>query len=704
MGNGLLQIIKEEFMLDEKLYDTESEPSTSDEAGTNRTLRNIKNTLRYQLATQYGIGFSETGSIADDILRIHGLNKDDNFDFLRTMKRLISNTHFNDESIDSNANKNSKTVMGLMNESVSPVFKLVGYDYLYCKMKDMYGKKEAKRLSGLMYDYTLAMHDSSKILLPYCLSWSATDIVMNGRPFGNLHSKPPKTIRSYVAAVDESVHQMTNHLAGAIAIGTFFSDFAFILINRQKKTLEDIKTDKVVRKEIENTMQTMIYSVNHLSRSSNESPFTNLSIFDHQKLEHLYSDDNMGWVLHTSEGEIDKKYFIEYVMELQRIFLDYFDKGDPMNNGMPYRFPVVTMNISKDLDGNIEDKEFLDDVCHRTIYRYNIYASEGTKVASCCRLLSNMEMHDLGGQVNSFGGSALTLGSHRVVLVNTNRIALESSSHDEFFSILNDRLEDTMKILNAHRALLQDEIDAHLLMFFDIGWMSLNKMFSTFGLCALKETVDTMQGKITMEEMLTFIDKKVKGLGIQYKKPVNIEQVPAETMAVRLVQVDKLLFGEKRVPYELYSNQFVPLWEDANVFERMDMDGLYGRYLTGGGIVHIQVDSETTPGQNKELIMYAVKSGCAHFAINGVFSECEDGHVTMGNIDVCPVCGKKITEKMTRVVGFFTPVNSWNSVRRTFEFPQRKFNSIPSSEEIKDHTDHYSVDEVKNVEEKKLIG
>ena len=27
--------------------------------------------------------------------------------------------------------------------------------------------------------------------------------------------------------------------------------------------------------------------------------------------------------------------------------MDFFEKGDPKNNGMPYRFPVTTVNFSK---------------------------------------------------------------------------------------------------------------------------------------------------------------------------------------------------------------------------------------------------------------------------------------------------------------------------------------------------------------------
>ena len=40
---------------------------------------------------------------------------------------------------------------------------------------------------------------------------------------------------------------------------------------------------------------------------------------------------------------------------------------------------------------------------------------------------------------------------------------------------------------------------------------------------------------------------------------------------------------------------------------------------------------------------------------------------------ICPVCGKPIVGKYTRVVGFLTKVNNWNKTRRSADFPNRQF-------------------------------
>ena len=688
MTERVLTTIEEQGIIDRK---------QENEAETFRTQRNIKNTLKYQLKKEYGFDIEKTNDIAEKILKIHGLSKD-SLDIINFLHRSIVAQHSQDVSVDANANKESNTITSLIGESVIPYQKLLGYDTLYRQMKEDWGKKDAKTLSALMYDYSLAIHDSGKLLIPYCWAFDASKIVFLGRPFGQVKSKPPKRVSSYIAALDETIHQMAgSHLAGAVAISTFFSDIAYILINREHIDLETLRKDAKVRKYVENCIQTFIYSVNHLSRSSNESPFTNVSVFDRPKLRALFSEDNMGWMFHTEEGEIDPEYFYDVIEEVQDIFCDYFDKGDPLAGGMPFRFPVVTLNFSKDTNGNLDpdSESFLERMSKKEIYRYNIFTSLGTKVASCCRLINNADMNELGASVNSFGGSALSMGSHRVVLLNTNRYALElqgKGDADDFLRFLDTRIEQATKILLSHRHMLAKLRDDGFLMFLENGWMDLDRMFSTIGLIGLIETVETLNKgldekngdrKLTMEEMLVFINKKVNELSVKYHIPMNIEQVPGEAMAPRLAKVDKYIFGEEKVPYELYSNQFVPLWVDATIFERMESDGYFGDYLTGGGIVHFNLGEKTTPQQNKELIRFAIKSGCEHFSLNALYSRCEKGHMSFGEVDKCPVCGTKIVDHMTRVVGFFTSVERWGQTRREWEFPKRKFKRVPSVEKIK---------------------
>ena len=646
---------------------------------TTRTLRNIKRSLKRQLEKK---GHSKEA--IDTILKIHGLHKN-NFDAINVMDNFISEK-LNDISIDDNSNKNEKTIAGMHNEVTKSIDKAIGYDYLYRQMVKDYGKQEAKRLAGLMYDYSLMLSDSSKILLPYCWAFDASNIVHEGRPFGQLHSKPPQSISSYIAALNETLHQMGSHLAGAIAVGTIFIDLAYILSYRENISKESIEQDGIKQKYVENSLQSFVHSVNHLSRNSTESIFTNVSVFDRPKLKNILEDFN--WMFEESpewfEGDKEgwKAYIIDYVDYIQKIFVEFFDKGDPTKNGMPYRFPVCTTNITKDENNNIIDKDFVDYISNKDIYRYNIFVSSGTKTASCCRLINDNELMELGGQSNSFGGSSISLGSHRVVTINYNRLVLESDTYEEFQENYRQRILDTVKILKAHKNLIKSLVDADLHHFISIGWIRMERLFSTLGILGIYEANLTAKEKFGdvskdyIKDWLIELNTYSAELAKEYKIITNIEQIPGESGAVRLCVVDKLLYGKEAVPYELYSNQFIPLWEDANIYERMDIDGKYNKLITGGGIVHFGLGEKTTKSQNVKLIKHAVKSGSEHFAVNAVYCICENEHVTFGANDICPICSGEITERLSRVVGFLTPVSSWNKTRREWEFPKRKFKKI----------------------------
>lgn len=666
-----------------------------DNITTTRTLRNIKKSLKDALIKKYNICDDE---VVEKFLNIHGINKA-RFDFVKGIETVIAEK-LNDISIDANSNKNEKTIEAVVQESIAPVKKAIGFDTLYRQMKDIYGQQEAKRLTGEMYDLSLGLSDSTAILKPYCWALNASNIVTNGRDFGQLHSTPSKRVSSYMSALCETIHQMSSHLAGAIAISTIFLDIAHLsLYGDRKLDLVALKTNKIYRKELENEFQQFVHSVNHLSRNGMESPFTNISIFDSIKLRTLIEE--MEWyfpfenmpINHPTdiEDEAEKRefyinYLINYIMEIQNIFLDFFDLGDPIKGGAPYRFPVCTINFSKKQWGDrilLEDSHFLRNVCKRDIFRYNIFVSEGTKIASCCRLINNIEMLDFAAQSNSFGGGgSISLGSHRVCTINFMRIALEAKTEEDYFTILDERVESAAKILAAHKLLLKRLTDQGLQMFVSNGWISLNRLFSTFGVLGLYEAVIEYSKKFknksdVTEKILVHFNKRVKEVSEKYNIIGNIEQIPAESFAIRLVKADKLIYGDEKVPFVLYANQFIPLWEDASIWEKMDADGKYNKLITGGSLVHVQIGERVTSKQAEKIIKYSVNSGCEHIALNSVWSECENKHTTFGKNETCPTCRANIIEQYTRIVGFFTPVSSWQKERREWEFPRRTFSELP---------------------------
>ena len=1007
----------------------------AEDAQTNRTLENIKVALQERLKT-YNI---DDINKVNKILKIHGLSKGD-FDFVKNIENFINNK-LNDISIDSNSNKNEKTIEGIFNELTSPVKKAVGYDMLYRMMKRLYGQDEAKRLSGLMYDFTLAMADSTNINRFYCYSVDASKLITEGRPFGQLHSKPAKRMDSYISALCETIHQLSNHAAGAIAVGSFFFDIAHLLLFKEEITLKQLIEDKKTRKYVENEYQTLTHSLNHLSRSSNESCFTNISVFDRSKIKYLLKEmphlfnvtlmsKKTAEQVYEAMDVVDEAgaensisfedYLVEYIIRLEDLFLDFFDKGDPTKNGIPYRFPIISINISKNKKNEILDKEFLNDFVQKDVYRYNIFTSEGMKLASCCRLENNIEMLKLGNNVNSFGGVGIGIGcydektevmtnsgwkffkdlnkdidkiltvnketkkleyqnytdyfekyyegemhhykqnkfknldllitpnhnmlvskdynsevwmlkqskdikskvslpritsgydqyndnfinfngknydltifceligffigdgtlyldsleakkrayelsfilkrqnkilylekllkdlsidykkyfiktrktycfrfynkemylffrkfynsdnkkiimrdffnklsleqnkgllqgllnsdghvknncatfytsseelknnveevilkigysfrtsfrqrniffkkenkniisnsyeiyiqkenfihnlnvkketifykgkiycvtvpnhtmfvkrnncvsisgnSHRVVTLNLNRIANLSNTEGIFFSDVALYVKDIAKILKAHKELILLEKDKGLQLFISNGWINMNRMFSTVGIIGAVEMNETLQKKFNtqtdyIEETLKLIEDNTKHLSEEFGLFINIEQIPGETMAAKLVSVDKILLGEENIPYKLYANQFIPLWKEASLYERLAIDGKYNKLLTGGGIVHAQIGEKVTSNQAEQIIKYAIKCGCEHFALNAIYCKCKQDHTSFGKLELCPICGEKNLEYYTRVVGFFTPVSDWNSVRRDWEFDERKF-------------------------------
>jgi len=690
-------------------YDEELAKLTAESfanASTTNTLKHIKTCLAKRLRDVHKIkDKAELTEKVNAFLKIHGLS-DENFDPMKNFSDMIS-AKTNDTSIDDNGNKgddNGKAIKGIIKEAELSFDKLIGYDYLYRTAKEIYGKAEAQRLMGLLYDYSLGMHDSTKILIPYCWALDTTKLVMEGRPFGVLPSKPAKSVDSFLDCLCDSIPELANHLAGAIALSTLFLDITHLLIYKQRIPLDKVKNDKVTRKYLENRFQKLIHSVCHPTRDSIESPFTNVSVFDKEKLHNFIGPDNYQWyfpknikVLADNElggenGKISREEFddfiVEYITEVQKIFIDFFDKGDPSQNGMQYRFPVTTPNMTKKINKETgkyyidKDNEILNYITKKDIARYNLFTSLGTKIASCCRMINNKEMMDsLGSTVNSFGGSGgASLGSHRAITINFVRIAYEATSYEDYLRILKERIDDCAKILKAHKVLLYKLTDMGLEPFVNRGWIILERLFSTFGVNGLYESNIILKEKFGdvvedyKKDILINFNNFYKEAAKRENIVANAEQTPVESMSPKLFKADNILFGNPYAFPQMYANQFIPTWVHTTIREKFTEEGKYDGYMDGGSIAHLQIGSDLTPSQAKEIIMQSVEAGCEHFALNAVYSRCKEcGAVEKANWKECPHCHSEKVEHLSRVVGFFVVMDNINPVRRENDWKKRTF-------------------------------
>lgn len=690
------------------------------EAGTTRTRKNIIECLTKSLKSKYGIvNKEELKDKVNKIMDLHGLGEE-NFDPLAIISKLTFGNlqTVNDISVDANANKTSVNSEGICAEAMLPFKKLVGYDYLYQTLKELYGKAEAKKCCASMYDLSLFLHDATNILKPYCYCIDASKIVVEGRNFGTVHSGPAHRISTYITTLGDTIREISFNIAGACAIGTFFEDIANLAIYRERITLDDLRNDKKVRKMITNHFQQFIYTILHNSRNAVESPFTNVSLFDREKLRNLLSDDNYGWYFPKKAAVVEdnnlentkeafKEFVLDYIEELQELFVDIFDAGDPLRNGLQFPFPVTTLNFSttRDENGNRKlllqgvDNALLEYVSHKDIAKYNIFCSSSTKVASCCRLLSDSEMLKLGSGVNSFGGSQVSLGSHRVVTIDFFRCACEAKSYDDFKRIVTDRVEEMTKILKAHRVLIHKLEKCGTQPWITNGWIKMSHLFSTYGCAGYVEADELLKFKFNhkdfdyMKDFLVYFNAECKRIGEREKMIWNIEAVPFEGGSPKAAKANKYIFANEEGFYiteddreyempKLLANQWCSLWKDYTLVEKMKRDGEINSLMTGGSIVHNNVDGNLTATQVKNLINKAVEYGSEHFALNAVYLECKEcGYVHKGKLDRCPKCNSENVDYYSRIIGYFSKISGWSKDRREHDWPNRKFTGQSSINE-----------------------
>ncbi|MFA6262960.1 MAG: anaerobic ribonucleoside-triphosphate reductase [Candidatus Babeliales bacterium] len=614
-------------------------------------------------------GFKDLYAQTDpELLKLEGISPDQ-LDVSLMAERYFTE-RVADMSIDDNANhlQDGRSYGNFFAEMAKSSLKIIGYHDLFAILEQQYGLDRTRKIFTSLWNGDLYFHDSTAIQVPYCWAYSTDFLLHEGNFWGQLHSFPPHRARSFVDQVKEVTIELAQEVAGAVAIGDLFVNYAYFI----KKENRDIY-DPTVRKEVENDFQSLVHTLNKKLRPSHQSPFTNVSIFDRPNLEFLFGE------IRFPDGSSPDFGMVE---EIQKIFCDWFSKGDPFS-GLPYRFPVVTLNLRVDHQGEIIDKKALAYFSRINLDKgcFNIYISSGNKVASCCRLTNDF---DLAG-CDSFGNGGVSLGSHRIVTINLARLGKRAQTAENIHGLLSEQLELAEDALIAHRQLLEKRIKDGFLPFFRYNLMSMRRLFSTFGINGVYECVEEMgysmlteAGRVLARDILEHIRSYAAECSKKHGCPFNVEQVPGESLAVKFAAKDKYLYNMK---YPIYSNQFIPLWVDCDIVDRIKFDGMYSKVLTGGGISHLNLGEKlTSPEQMKKLIEYAVICGCEHIAVNYNFSKCEQGHVTVAGIaTMCTLCGKRIVEQYTRIIGYFTPVSSWNKGRQ-IEHSQRIFKKHMSSE------------------------
>ena len=611
----------------------------------------------------------------EELFKIQGVHND-NFDISKFSKNFFKKSaSVASVSVDANANVKEKSIAQYVQEYPKGLQRLNSFYQLFKWVKKVWGVKYAKIAVEKVLNGELFINDFSNFSTSYCYAFDLRMLLMEGMSFfnGGMKIHAPKRSDSFVALLIQSTAFISNQIMGACSYPDCFVAWDWFLRNEHGQDyMKRVRAgeDEAAKKKILDQFQNLIYSFNFPFRSC-QSAFTNLSVMDKGYMKSLFGEY---WLPDGTLADLDSS------QELSKLFFEYFNEING-KEGM-FTFPVMTLSLSLDPEGNYIDPDFKKWIskynCQKSFS--NVFIGEPDIYSSCCRLSNNIKKAGGLGFQNSFGVGGLSLGSHRVAGLNLARISLLEKDNE---NLLEEDIEMLHKILYAHRKLLKEKISKGVMPLYTSEWISINRQYSTIGITACNQYVANKGLDIKTEEGINCIHKVLKTIETKIEEwqaaeaeeycIYNLEAIPAESVAVRLAQSDRVLgYNDK---YEIYSNQYIDLMEDCPVYERFKVQGQLDQLTSGGNILHCNVDGEKplTPEQYEKIIDLAKDCKVKYFGINYAYSECAKQHYTIGKNKKCPICGEPIVETWCRVVGFITPKSAFNPVRRDYEFDKRVF-------------------------------
>jgi ribonucleoside-triphosphate reductase len=633
---------------------------------------NINVRLNKNFTTQYNKMQSEYG---EEFARLNGF-ADEQLSYTDFIDNFIDEETVADFSVDGSSNVGNKDMRTLMNEMPKPHRKLLAFNKIYYEMNKKYGFKTANEWLKSEWTKLLYLHDGdTSSYIHYCFAYDLQELAEKGLYFlDNFNSEPPKHLSTFVDFVKEFISFASNRSSGAVGLPNIIPYMYYFW----KKDCEEGFATKSPDYYAKQQIQRFVYAVNQpYVRDGIQSAFTNVSVYDRDYLEALFG----GSKFPDGSFMIDS---LEEIKEFQKVFMEEISEIRSRNM---FTFPVLSISLLR------KNKKFADEEFAKWAVRHNMKWNDSnffiddsvSSLSNCCRLKSDIkELY-----FNSIGGTALKVGSVKVSTINLARIALECATEEEYLERLRSVTELNCKVLDVVRHILRRNVEKGLLPNFSKGLVDFEHLYNTIGVIGVYEAIKTYGYTITDDFGNTYYTKEADEFGRKifevihsvkdefmkdkdYK--INLEQVPGETAAMKMLKADKMLYSDTVVQdLPLYGNQFIPLGIKTTLQERIRIASLFDSYCNGGSIAHINIEAPFTNfDQAWALTEYIADQGLTYFAFNVRIQACKKNHAFFGT--KCPTCGGDVATEYTRIVGFYVPISTWSKERKA-EYAMREWES-----------------------------
>lgn len=593
---------------------------------------------------------------------------------------------------DANANVTMKNVANLEGEVYKTTNRIIQRQRMKDKLNEMF-PEVAKKYEEDLNHHIIYTHDeaTTPVLKQYCMAVSLYPLMMEG--VGNIDGitpSAPNDLQSFSGQITNLVFLLSSQCKGAVAVGEYFIALNYYIVKefgeKWYEKLDEITTtahckkQRTIRNAIYKAFKQFIYGVNQpAGNRSYQSPFTNVSYYDHTYFNSLFGE--------FSYPDGTKPQW-EAIDCLQKLFMKFFNK---LRTKQILTFPVETMAMVYDPETNdIIDKDYKDFTAEMYAEGHSFFtyiSDSADSLASCCRLRNELAENTFNP---TSGLTGVMTGSCNVITLNINRIVqdwhrisgadLNYLTKDNLLGLaeyLKPILERVYKYHIAFKTMLYDLEDRDMFAASNGGYIHISKLYSTIGINGLNEaarflgmTVGNNKEYIEfLQLVLGTIKEENKKHSIHDKKRpflFNSEVVPAEGLGGKNYRWD--LEDGYIVPEDenLYNSYFYDAHDDTSVLDKFILHGRQTyQYTDGGSAAHINLEDHLSKEQYLKLIDFAIANGTNYFTFNIPNSKCDDcGYITKHPITECPKCHSKNITQYTRVIGYLRPIKSFGKDRQ----------------------------------------
>ena len=622
-------------------------------------------------------------------------------DYMNQYSQSTDNAASSSET-DGNANVTMKNVANLEGEVYKTTNRIIQRQRMKDELNILF-PEVAKQYETDLDNHIIYTHDeaSTPVLKQYCMAVSLYPLLTEG--VGNIDGvtpSEPNDLQSFSGQITNLIFLLSSQCKGAVAVGEYFIALNYYVVKEfGDKWYEKLDCEassphclikRTVRDNILKAFKQFVWGVNQpAGNRSYQSPFTNISYYDHTYFTSLFGE------FCYPDGSKPEWIAID---TLQRMFMKWFNQ---IRLKQVLTFPVETFAMVHNGDDIIDlnYKQLCAEMYAEGHSFFTYISDSADSLASCCRLRNELAENTFSP---TSGLTGVMTGSCNVITLNINRIVQDwALTHtlngtplikgkklignplrvtvieNDLKNYVTRILERVYKYHIAFKTMLYDLEDKGMFAASNGGYIHISKLYSTIGINGLNEAARFLGMKVSnnpeyiefLQLILGTIKEQNKLHSIHDRKRpflFNSEVVPAEGLGGKNYRWDKKDGYVVPEDENLYNSYFYNAHDNTSVLDKFVLHGHQTyQYTDGGSAAHINLEDHLSKEQYLKLIDFAIANGTNYFTFNIPNSKCEDcGKIIKRPIDTCPCCGSHNITQYTRVIGYLRPTKAFGSDRQ----------------------------------------